>query len=403
MSKIICDVCGSSYSETATQCPICGTARSDAAKPAAEPVVEEQAPKGGKFSRSNNAKPAPGGKKPAPNKDGKGKDEPASNLPMIIIVTVLLLAIVAVCVFIAVRFMGNPEPDTTGSSQASQPTDPPVLNVPCTGIELLNNDTRTISFSAATDSYMLQVRALPENTTENVTYTYTSSNPAIVLVDQTGRVTPVANGTAIVTVAYGDYSIPVDVTVELPVVLTELKLKSNDITLSPTYGLTYDLFGTVNGELKASDVEWKSSDDAIVTVKDGVVTAVKNGKVTITATYGDLTATCKVIVSNMTVETEYVIVNQWGDTSDATMKVGEELKIWVKNKTTGEIVKDLEWGTSKDFSKCCTYVKTENGVKVTATATTANVSGQYVYIYAKDSEGVQYKFIIRVKATQTEG
>ena len=90
MSKIICDVCGSSYSETATQCPSCGTARSDAAKTAAETVVEEQAPKGGKFSRSNNAKPAPGGKKPAPNKDGKGKDEPASNLPMIIIVTVQL-------------------------------------------------------------------------------------------------------------------------------------------------------------------------------------------------------------------------------------------------------------------------------------------------------------------------
>ena len=55
MSKIICDVCGSSYSETATQSPICVTARSDAAKPAAEPVVEVQAPMGGKFSRSNNA------------------------------------------------------------------------------------------------------------------------------------------------------------------------------------------------------------------------------------------------------------------------------------------------------------------------------------------------------------
>ena len=26
MSKIICDVCGSSYSETEVQCPICGTA-----------------------------------------------------------------------------------------------------------------------------------------------------------------------------------------------------------------------------------------------------------------------------------------------------------------------------------------------------------------------------------------
>ena len=28
MSKIICDVCGTSYPETATQCPICGCVRS---------------------------------------------------------------------------------------------------------------------------------------------------------------------------------------------------------------------------------------------------------------------------------------------------------------------------------------------------------------------------------------
>ena len=28
MSKIICDICGTSYPETATQCPICGCVRS---------------------------------------------------------------------------------------------------------------------------------------------------------------------------------------------------------------------------------------------------------------------------------------------------------------------------------------------------------------------------------------
>ena len=44
------------------------------------------------------------------------------------------------------------------------------------------------------------------------------------------------------------------------------------------------------------EVTWSSSDDAIATVSDGVVTALKDGKVEITATLGDLTATCEVRV-----------------------------------------------------------------------------------------------------------
>ena len=107
MSKIICEVCGSSYAETATQCPICGTPKSEAAKPVAEATTEPA--KGGKFVRSNNTR------KPAKRDHGKatgGEDKP-SNIVMIIIVAVLLLAIIAVCVFIATRFLGNGDNNTT--------------------------------------------------------------------------------------------------------------------------------------------------------------------------------------------------------------------------------------------------------------------------------------------------
>ena len=56
MSKIICDVCGTSYPETATQCPICGCMRPAEAQGLSG---EAESPrtythvKGGRFSKAN--------------------------------------------------------------------------------------------------------------------------------------------------------------------------------------------------------------------------------------------------------------------------------------------------------------------------------------------------------------
>lgn len=61
MSKIICDVCGTSYPETATQCPICGCVRSsdsvtvagDTSDVVAKNTAAYTPVKGGRFSKSN--------------------------------------------------------------------------------------------------------------------------------------------------------------------------------------------------------------------------------------------------------------------------------------------------------------------------------------------------------------
>ena len=54
MSKIVCDICGATYPETESQCPICGTAK--AASPAAGDTAAEGGyayVKGGRFSKTN--------------------------------------------------------------------------------------------------------------------------------------------------------------------------------------------------------------------------------------------------------------------------------------------------------------------------------------------------------------
>lgn len=395
MSKIVCDVCGSTYSETEAQCPICGTAKSEAAKPVVEANGEDQANKGGKFSKTNNRKAAAGNTRKSGGENSKaGEEGTPSNLAMIVIVAVLLLAIVTVCVFIAVRLIGRPEPDPTGSTQSTSQT------IPCTGIALTDSTQQTLTFTELTQTVQLSVHALPENTTDVVDFTYTTSDPTVVTVSATGLVTPVASGTATITVAYGGYTIPVSVTCDIPKPVTEIKLVKTEVTLSPANGLTVQLY---NGELDPADITWTSSDEAVATVENGLVTAVSNGKTTITASYGDLIpVTCKINVNGMDVVTGYALACTWGVKSDATMVEGEKIEIFLINKETNQPITGLEWTPSNDFKNgCASFVATEDGIEVTALKTTANVSGQYVYIQTT-YEGVNYKFIIRIKTAAAQ-
>lgn len=396
MSKIVCDVCGSSYSETEAQCPICGTAKSDEAKPVVETTMEEQPVKGGKFSK-NNTKKAGAARSSGYEKTSTHNQEAPSNTAMIIIVAVLLLAIVAVCVFIAIRFMDRPEtPDnTTTSSSTAAGT---VLDIPCTGIELIGNDSKSLSFTELTQSAQLNIKANPENTTDDVTFTYSSSDPSIVTVSETGLVKPVARGNAVVTVSYKEYKIDVNVTCDL---FVKLELTREDLTLNPD-NLTFNLY---SGSLDPAEITWTSSDETVATVENGVVTALKNGNITITATFGEQKVTCKVHVKEMDKVTNYAIRSTWNTISEGTMEVGEELEIWFYNKKTGDVVKEnVTWTYSNDFKKCCNVEPSTNGLKITATNVTsveAGISGGYVFAKA-EYEGVTYKFIIRVKAAATQ-
>ena len=57
MNKVICDMCGTSYAETASQCPICGYARQEDAKVLYDPDSGSDTKfthvRGGRFSAAN--------------------------------------------------------------------------------------------------------------------------------------------------------------------------------------------------------------------------------------------------------------------------------------------------------------------------------------------------------------
>ena len=79
---------------------------------------------------------------------------------------------------------------------------------------------------------------------------------------------------------------------------TSITLNQNSLFLySNTTPNTATLTATVEPADSTDTVSWSSSNNDVVTVKNGVVKAVGNGTAAITATAGEYSATCEVTVA----------------------------------------------------------------------------------------------------------
>ena len=116
------------------------------------------------------------------------------------------------------------------------------------------------------------------------TTTWSTSDASIATVSDTGLVTGVGTGTAVITAVNNG------ITMQCSVTVGEFKLNKTQATVGAGATVT----------LKATEgviVEWKSSNPKIATVNEkGVVTTKKKGKVKITATAVGTTLTCNVTV-----------------------------------------------------------------------------------------------------------
>ena len=144
------------------------------------------------------------------------------------------------------------------------------------------------------ESETITATVKPDDATDK-TVSWSSSDPAVATVDG-GKITAVKEGTATITAKAGDKTATCKVTVEKKVIAVEsVELDKTELEL--TEGGSATLVATVKPD-NATDktVTWSSSDPEIATVDGGVVTAVKGGTATITASAGDKTATCAVTV-----------------------------------------------------------------------------------------------------------
>lgn len=440
MSKIICDVCGTSYPDTATQCPICGCVRSAdveaviTSEETAETVVGNTYTyvKGGRFSKANvkkrnsgkpmataaAPKPAPkSAPKPAPasapapapartaapTKTSSAASGQKSNLGLIIVIIVLLLAIVAVLSYIAIRFVvpgiigedGDsniseyvPTPDNE-SNEGTAPVDP---DISCTGIVLSDVE---VCLTSVGDTYTLTVTAEPADTTDEVLFA--SDDDTVATVDDSGTITAVAEGETIVTVTCGMQT-------ELCRVVCEIPVEGGDGELvldADTYTLTKkgETWTCYTGTIAVEEITWSSDDETVATVANGVVTAVGAGTTTIRAQYNETEVTCEIICEesvNSTTEdtsnTEQQNTPATGnfkfnthDNNEMMLKVGESFSLRLCDEN-GKALSGVNYTSSNDA--VCT-VSEKGTVKCVAYGATVYISAEY--------NGTVYKCTVYVR------
>lgn len=262
---------------------------------------------------------------------------------------------------------------TVTGSNRKQETVPVSVKVPLESISFktdsvsLTNkkvkDTDKIQFAS---DLLSDIVFNPEDTTDDKTVTYTSSNPQVVEVEESGKITAVAEeGTADITAAAGGKTAVCKVTVTTE--LVDSIVLAESITIIPAEytlkaGETVQLEAAILPENVTSDTcTWESSNMEIATVNaKGLVTGIKEGTVTITATTDDdakKMAECKITVSNA------ASIPVTGITLDKTkldLEVGgtADLKASITPDTAAN--KTVIW-TSSDEA----LAKVENG-KVTA-------------------------------------
>lgn len=225
----------------------------------------------------------------------------------------------------------------------------------------------------------------PDNAADK-TITWTTSDASVATVNN-GKVTAVNIGTATITAKAGDKTATCDITVA-PTPVTSVTL--NQTSASLKVGETVTLTATVNpSDATDKTVTWTTSDATVATVNNGVVTAVKVGSATITATAGDKSATCEITVAPTPVTS--VTLSQ----TSASLKVGETVTLTATVLPDDATDKTVTWKSSN------TGVATvDNGVvkgvgagSVTITATAGNVSATCTILVVIDSaDGVSARY-----------
>ncbi len=244
----------------------------------------------------------------------------------------------------------------------------------------------------------LQLNATILPSTAHQEVVWTSSNADVATVSESGLVTPISLGNAIITASTVDGSNKkaMCVITVLPAVATEVHL--NQTAAGLKIGQTLQLNATVIPSDASQEVEWKSSNTTVATVNsNGLVTAVNLGDATVTATTKDgtnLSASCEVTVapefaSNITLNHSSINMH-FGETSqlEATITPSDasQTVTWTSSDPSVLSVDDNGLLFAKALGNATVTATTTDGTNLSATCS-VTVSHRYTYSNDVDCDG----------------
>lgn len=343
MSKVICEICGTTYQDTAECCPICGCPRDMSGNVSDDDFVMDQMPalnKGGRYSSGKKKKEIfdfdeqsddfpepenePYSSDPEDDEDNYDEQPREHNTAVVVILTALIVILLAGTAFLFFRYLLpnlHGVKDTAPTVQTAQPVQTEAATteprIPCQDLSLPGG---AAELTQPGYYFLLNVVVIPENTTDELVFT--SGDESIATVDANGRITAVSEGKTVIYITCGDKQLTCPVTCQFeaetepsteatvaaqteatiqtePVETkpqVELKLDRTDMRLQVGYSTQLKLVDC--GDLKPEDVEWSVEHAYIAKVENGYVTALQSGTTEITAKYGDQTVKCIVRCHN---------------------------------------------------------------------------------------------------------
>lgn len=212
----------------------------------------------------------------------------------------------------------------------------------------------------------LQVAYVPENTTDDRTVIWSTSDPTVAVVDGSGTVSAVEKGQAVITATVGGKEAKCTVTVDAPLKSIEPTNDTIEIVKNQKATVTY----TLNPEDTTSDqtVTFSSLNPDVATVdaSTGEVTAVKAGDAVIRLTGADgITADVRVTVTEIPID--QVIL----DKQNAVVEKGQttELTASVSPEDNTDDDQTITWKSSDETIATVSSTKTDSGEAVTINAT----------------------------------
>ena len=221
MSKIICDICGTSYPDTADCCPICGCSRENAGSLAEDDLLERD-PDGGAEGREHPQKRREIFDFDEVNADSdeeavmyaetdydeeeeEEEEEPRQNTLAVVLLTILIALLLMAAGFIFVRYflpnMGGEDmlPAQTTELTEAASAETTELSIPCQELYIISG--KTVELNEEGQMFLLHVKANPENTTDKILFT--SGDETVATVTEDGRITAVSEGETVIPIRCG--------------------------------------------------------------------------------------------------------------------------------------------------------------------------------------------------------
>ena len=274
------------------------------------------------------------------------------------------------------------------------------MPIPCTGVTI--DGPAKYSFTKLEESAVLNVIVNPTGTTEQLTWESDENVVKVAQVNGQWVLTPVGTGDSLVTVRCGEYSYSINVEVDL---VAGFVLEWSCAPYQGEYDYTLAGYGTKMLIYKAGDIvplseiTFTSSNEEVATVKDGYVYIWKNGKATITASYGNKTSVPLTIRATNVVAPEpgqpaYTVRTNYSTSgADVTLRLGETVKLYLYLcDENGEPSVKVTEGVTFSVAEGEECISVDENGKVTTLAVIK--TGTYVYV---EYEGQVYKCLIRVR------